>query len=164
MVEKNRIDSGQAIGGTEINPGEDRRVVVRMQDGQLIKGVLQWRSEPDRAVSLPPLPSVLHIQGEGGHSSSIRVSDSVAVFFVRTHQGEREYEEVKFSSGKAPAELWVQVRLGNGELLEGSTSNDFNLISAPGLWLWPSDKLCNNTLVYVTKSAAIDFHVLAVGT
>src|SRR5215472_1238860 len=140
MAGNKRLGAGQATSSTHIGSTEDRLVVVRMQDGQLLKGVLQWHSEPERAAFLPHLPEVLDIRHEGGPSSTVRVADSTAIFFVRTHQGEREYEEVKFASDELSSELWVQVRLANGELLEGSTTNSLSLMVGPGLWLWPSDK------------------------
>lgn len=164
MHGKKRSGTEDKTDSTATSRPEDRLVVVRMLDGQVIKGVLQWCSEPGHATSLPHLPDVLHIRHESGPSSTVRVANSKAVFFVRTHEGEPEYEVVKFSSGHIPSDLWVQVRLIDGEVLEGSIVNNLDLITGPGFWLWPSDKLWNSSCVYVPKTAAVEFHVLGVAT
>jgi len=144
-----------------MNTAPDRLVVVHMQDGNVIRGILQLDGDPGGRDTLPHLPSVFHIQHEiGGSSSVVRVADSKAVFFVRTHQGDPAYEETKFSCGETAPGLWVQVQLVDGEVLEGYVPNSIHWMIGPGLWLWPTDKLCNNTLIYVPKTSAVEFHVL----
>jgi hypothetical protein len=107
------------------------------------------------------LPDLIHLQHEEGPNSTIRVEDTKAVFFVRTHQGDHRYQAVRFSSDEIASDVWVQVRLVDGEVLEGSAVNSLDLIIGPGFWLWPSDKLCNNSSVYVPKISVLEFKVLA---
>ena len=140
-------------------------VVAHMRDGRVIKGVLQLTGSSEDKGSLSHLPDVLHIQQETeAESCAIHVAESKAVFFVRTHEGEREYEDVKFFSGETPSKMWVQVRLPDGEVLEGYTANDVSLLLGTGFWVWPADKLSNNTMIYVPKSSAVEFWVLGLAT
>ena len=164
MTGKKRSSTEEKTNRTATSLLEDRLVVVRMRDGRVIKGVLQWPGDPGRPASLPHLPAVLHIQDRNGFNSSVPVADSKAVFFVRTHDGEPEYEEVRFSSGELLGDLWVRIRLIDGEVLEGSTTNSLDLMAGPGFWLWPSDKLWNSSSIYVPKAAVVEFHVLGVAT
>lgn len=138
----------------------DRLVVVHMHDGNVISGILQLHEDTEGGIP-PHLPPVFHIQQEiGGLSSTLRVADSKAVFFVRTHRGDPAYEEMKFSFGEAASGLWIQIQLQDGEVLEGYVPNSIHWLVGPGLWLWPTDRLSNNTLIYVPKTSALELHVL----
>jgi hypothetical protein len=140
-------------------------VVAHSKDGTLTKGFLQWHVPFGDTVPLPQLPDVLHIQHQtGGASSSVQLCDAKAVFFVRTHEGNHEYDEVRFFSGGTASDLWIQVRLIDGEVLEGRTENGICLLSEPGFWLWPADGVTNNLMVYVPKSSAVDFQVMGLVT
>jgi hypothetical protein len=139
--------------------------VVHWKDGSLIKGILHWHVADGEAVSLPRLPDVVHIQHlKGGISSTVRVDDVKAVFFVRTPEGNVEYEEVKFCSEIVASDLWIQVRLFDGESLEGRIENRIGLLVEPGFWLRPTDTVANNLMVYVPKSSAVEFHVMGLAT
>lgn len=110
---------------------------------------------------LPQLPNVLHIQPESQVGSfTVRLADAKAVFFVRTLEGNAEYEGVNFYSGCAASDMWVRVRLFDGEVLEGRTGNNISLLVEPGFWLRPADSMANHLLVYVPKSSAVDFQVM----
>ena len=139
--------------------------VLHRKDGTLIKGVLHWRVADGNAAALPRLPDVVHIQHlQGGTHSMVRVEDVKAVFFVRTPEGNAEYEEVKFFFGAPTSDLWIQVRLFDGESLEGRVENDIGLLVEPGFWLRPTDSFANNLMVYVPKSSAVEFHVMGLAT
>ena len=135
--------------------------VVQGKDGRLIKGVLHWHAAVGDVVSLPKLPDVLHIQHEAeGNTSTINLADARAVFFVKTLDKNAEYEEVKFFSDGMASDLWAQVFLADGEVLEGRTENRIALLVEPGFWLRPADSIANNLMVYVPKSSVVEFHVM----
>lgn len=156
--------TGENVVPAATGRNEGHLVVAHMRDGRVVKGVLLWHGEPGRATCPSHLPDLIHLQHEEGPNSTVRVEDTKAVFFVRTHQGDHRYEAVRFSSDEVTSDVWVQVRLVDGEVLEGSAVNNLDLIVGPGFWLWPSDKLCNNSSVYVPKGAVVEFHVLGVAT
>jgi Family of unknown function (DUF6982) len=158
-VEETSVESSGAISSG------NQLVVVHMKDGTVIKGVLRWDAAAEHSASLPHLPEVLKIRHETeAGTCAIRVADSKAVFFVKTHPGEREYEEVRFFPGEMTSNLWIQVRLADGEVLEGRTANGVSLLAGPGFWVWPADEMSNNTLVYVPKNSAVEFQVLGLAS
>jgi hypothetical protein len=150
-------DADLAVEGSTRND----LVIVHVKDGPLVKGVLRWHAPSGDGALLPQLPSVLHIQPESQvGSSTVRLADAKAVFFVRTLEGNAEYEDVKFYSGCSASNMWIRVRLFDGEALEGRTENNISLLVEPGFWLRPTDNMANNLLVYVPKSSAVDFQVM----
>jgi len=139
----------------------DDLVVVHTRAGELIKGYLRWMAVSVAPCSLPPLPDVLQVRHdmEGG-ISNIDLADVKAVFFVRTHEGNVDYSEVKFFADEHVSELWVRVELADGESLEGRVENNIGLLAESGFWLWPTDCVANNMIVYVPKSSVVDFQVM----
>lgn len=141
----------------------DGSVVVHTNEGKLVKGALQWDVSSYLTVPLLPLPDVLHIRDKtAGTSSMVHLSDTKAVFFVRSHEGDAEHEEMKFFVDPAASDLWIRVRLLDGEELEGRTDNNIRLLLGSGFWLRPTDSTANNLLVYVPKTSAVEFHVTGV--
>ena len=140
-------------------------VVVHTDERAVVKGTLQWDVSDDLTVPALPLPDVLHIQHESaGTSSMVRLSDAKAVFLVRSHEGDPAHEEMKFLLNPSASDLWIQVRLLDGEVLEGRTDNSIRLLCGSGFWLRPTDCTANNVLVYVPKTSAVEFHVMGVET
>lgn len=141
-------------------------MVVRNQDGSVIRSTLQWpvASTP---MSLPPLPADLQVWNEATQEYfKVDFANTKAVFFVRTHAGHSTWHDhMRFFSDAVPVRnLWVRVRLTDGEVLEGRTVNDMNLLTDPGFWLWPTDAFSNNLLVYIPKSAVSEFHIMGLET
>lgn len=140
-------------------------VVVHINDGTLIKGTLQWPIATEHPVPLPSLPSVFHVHNEiTGANCEVYLTEAKAVFFVRTHEGNARHDEVRFFRSSLVLDLWIQVRMPDGEVLEGRTENSVRLLTEPGFWLWPTDRVANNLLVYVPKSSVVEFHVMGCGT
>lgn len=159
-MDRNEYDGSAGQGATRKD-----LVVVHGKDGGLIKGVLHWHLADVEGVALPRLPDVIHIQHlTGGISSVVRIDDVKAVFFVRTAEGNVEYEEVKFFSDAVSSDLWIQVRLFDGESLEGRVENSIDLLVEAGFWLRPIDVVTNNLMVYVPKSSATKFTVMGLAT
>jgi len=140
-------------------------VVVHATDGTLMKGTLQWPVAIDHPVPLPQLPPVFQLQdGTSGTSCSVDLANTKAVFFVKTHAGNARHEEVRFFRSGVVLDLWVQVEMAGGEIMEGRTENSACLLRGSGLWLWPSDRHANNIVVYVPKDSVVEFHVMGCGS
>jgi Family of unknown function (DUF6982) len=137
------------------------RVVVRTVTGNAIKGFITCQSVSANPEPIPPLPTVLDIHDEFADTvKHIHLSEVKAVFFVGTHEGDGSYQEVKFFREKMPNNLWVKASLVDGEAVEGITENSLRLLAQPGFWLWPSDRLANNQVIYIPKSSVKEFHVM----
>lgn len=159
------MDWSEHQGSAVVGVTRKDLAVVHGKDGSLIKGVLHWHVADGDAVSLPGLPDVVHIQHlTGGVNATVRVDDAKAVFFVRTPEGNAEHEEVKFLPDTVASDLWIQVRLLDGESLEGRIDNSIELLVEAGFWLRPIDSVANNLMVYVPKSSAVEFHVMGLAT
>jgi hypothetical protein len=148
----------------DLNPSamQQHLIVVRGKDG----GVLRARLEtvaPKQPAPLPPLPSVLEVWNQSTQQySSVDLADTKAVFFVRSYEGSNVWhDQVNFFSGHGlVSNLWVTVRMTDGEVLEGRIANDINLLKATGFWLWPTDAFSNNLLVFVPKGSVSEFHIM----
>jgi hypothetical protein len=142
---------------------ENELVVVHRTDGSLSRGILEWDTNASQVVPPAPLPEALHIRCDNqAESSLVQVADTKAIFFVKRHEGTLDHDEVKFFSDVAATDLWIRVRFADGEVLEGRTENDVRLLFDAGIWLRPFDSTGNNVLVYVHKSAVVEFHVMGV--
>lgn len=141
-------------------------VIVRHQDGTLIRTTLQWPVAP-MPVSLPSLPSDLQVCEEQTQElHSVDFTRTKAVFFVRSHEGNpTRHDHIRFFSNAGLARnLWVRVRMKDGEVMEGRTANDGSLLNEPGFWLWPTDIFSNNLLIYIPKTAVSEFHIMDIET
>lgn len=139
-------------------------IVVRSKDGGIIRAALRWPITTDQPSALPPLPETLEVWNESAQRyCSVELGRTKAVFFVRTYAGNSMWHEhVRFfGDGGLASNLWVRIRMTDGEVLEGRTANGIDLLSQPGFWLWPTDAFGNNLLVYIPKSSVSDFHVMA---
>ena len=138
-------------------------VVVQKVDGSLTKGTLECAVGSSHVIPSSPLPAVLHVRGSTpGECTLITTSEAKAVFFVKQHEGNQDYEEVRFFSEVAATDVWIRIRFADGEVIEGQAENDRRLLVDPGVWLKPLDSTSNNTLIYVPKSAVVEFNVMGV--
>jgi len=136
------------------------QVVVHLNNGTLVKGLVECGMPGQLDAALRPLPDVLAIERNDVHTPvAVRLADVKAVFFVRDHHGDVEHQDLKFFDDDAATELWVQLRLADGETLEGRVVNSLELLASPGLWLWPADAMANNSLIYVPKSSIVGFRI-----
>ncbi|HVN17318.1 MAG TPA: hypothetical protein VMU05_01050 [Dongiaceae bacterium] len=142
----------------------EHRVVVRLNDGTTVKGVMHWHDSSPNPTSMPFLPDILTVRDESGDViATVNLAEVKAVFFVRSYAGDSSYQEMQFFRERKPSSLWVQVWMSDGEALEGRVENCFRLLTAPGFWLWPTDGIANNLLVYIPKDSISEFHVTGVG-
>jgi hypothetical protein len=132
--------------------GEKNRVVVHFKDGRLIKGY---------TTDFVPARDIFHLVTEDGENKErtheIRCSDLKAVFFVKTLEGDKDYEEKKHfddidASGRRG--LKIKVEFSDGEVIRGMSfdySQKFN-----GFFIMPVDPQSNNGKIYVIADDLLD--------
>jgi len=144
------------------------RVVARLRDGGLVKGYTD--SMPvsdaqgllrDHSIELPPEIGLR--SADSGNSISLPLASLKALFFVKTFEGRRDYDEVKFFETHPPVEgLWVRLTFFDAETYEGVVRNSLHHLISPGFFLKPPDPQSNNSVVYVVKASLVGFQVLGV--
>lgn len=119
------------------------RVVARFMDGRTLKGTTQdFAVGRDFFHVLPPEP--------GAAPERVPIPLLKAVFFVKDHTGNKDYNEVKKFDKLVPGRK-LQVTFKDGEVLVGSTAGyDGN---RPGFFLTPADPKSNNDRIYVVAKA-----------
>ena len=133
---------------------EPIRIVVRLADGRIIKGVTNDFS-PDKA-SFHVCPVT---ENETSPSVKVFVNDLKAVFFVRNFSGSPDYQEAKeFPAVGKPLGRKVEVTFLDGEVLVGTTMTIDS--SRPGFFILPVDPKSNNLRVFVISKAVLNLNYL----
>jgi hypothetical protein len=87
------------------------------------------------------------------------VKDLKALFFVKTFEGDNEYDERKeFITGDLAQGRKVEVTFVDGEIIQGSTVGYDP--QRPGFFLLPVDKRSNNTRIFVVTSSVTNLRFL----
>jgi hypothetical protein len=128
---------------------ERNRIVVHFKDGTLLKGYTH---------DFNPVREAFHLDTEDGSGGSrlreVRVADCMAVFFVKTHEGDRFYTERKrfqeVDSAKLKG-LKIKVVFPDGEIIRGVTLG-YNK-TKKGFFVVPVDPASNNARIYVVADA-----------
>jgi small nuclear ribonucleoprotein (snRNP)-like protein len=141
--------------------GVSEKVVVRLNDGGLLKGYLRDFS--------PALPELSFEEDGTAGTRPVKLEDVKAVFFVKSFEGDRGYREKK-SYGYTPVKgQRVFVKFNDGESLVGFLEGDvpwekgFFLSrqrSLKGFYLLPADEDANNTKIFVVASSVDDATVV----
>ncbi|MGE0362736.1 MAG: hypothetical protein AB7H93_03650 [Vicinamibacterales bacterium] len=119
------------------------RVVARFADGHIVKGTTQ-----DFAVTR----DFFHVIPAEPGATPVRVNVPLlkAVFFVKDHTGDKDYNERKAFDKLVPGRK-LQVTFRDGEVLVGSsTAYD---AARPGFFLMPADPKSNNDRIFVVMKA-----------
>ena len=144
---------------------EVNKIVIHLES-EVVKGYLECR---DGSKALGDLrvrcsdacPVSMSIRLEDGSVRSLPVSASKAVCFVKEFEDTSHRKEMSFyNSPVIMGALWVRIRLGDGETMEGIVSNSAAHLMGPGFFLKPVDPRSNNILVYVAKQWIESFQVL----
>ncbi len=145
--------------------GVSEKVVVRLNDGSLLKGYLRDFS--------PALPELSFEEAGTAVTKPVKLEDVKAVFFVKSFEGDRGYRDKK-SYGYAPVKgQRVFVKFNDGESLVGFLEGEvpwergFFLSrqrSLKGFYLLPADEDTNNTKVFVVASSVGDVTVVPAQT
>src|SRR4051794_9107557 len=144
------------------------KVVAHKIDGTLVKGftngvpAFYTDSLQKQQPASPPDKMELHL-ADSGDKVKIELSDLKAMFFVKSFEGSKQYNEVKFFKAHPLVEgLWVRLKFSDNESTEGVIYNSMHYLVNPGFFLKPPDPLSNNQIVYVLRSSLQDFRVLGV--
>jgi hypothetical protein len=149
-------------------PASGVKVVARLRDGKAIKGYLDLISANDfhslvKGFSGRLAPEIDIRLADSGESMPLRVRSLKALFFVKTFEGCKEHQEVKFFEKNPPiGGLWVRTTFQDGECFEGVVRNSIDYLVEPGFFLKPADPQSNNDVLYVVKDSLSDFRVVGV--
>ena len=128
------------------------RVVVRFKDGRLLKGYTH---------DFTPVKETFHLSSsQEKDTSEIRTADLKAIFFVRTLEGNRDYDEKKrFDEADNPQlpGLKIKAKFSDGEVIRGTTQGYSK--KRKGFFIFPVDPQSNNERVYVLADALHDAKV-----
>ncbi len=119
------------------------RVVARFADGRVVKGTTQ-----DFSVAR----DVFHVIPPEAGAAPVRVTMPAlkAVFFVKDHTGDKDYNERKAFDKLVPGRK-LQVTFRDGEVLVGtSTAYD---AARPGFFMTPANPKSNNDRIFVVMKA-----------
>ena len=147
-----------------------KRVVARLKDGRVLKGFVDpWANFDARAAAdWEDQPGSLPHEFELRHDVStpgikVQRESLKALFFVKSFEGNKEYNEVKFFEKNPTIKgLWVRVQFYDHESLEGIVANTVKFVVQPTFFLKPPDPQSNNEILCVVKSSLVDFRVLGV--
>ena len=126
---------------------ESSKIVVRFQDGKMIKGYTQ---------NFFPNRPVFHVLPMDAASKAapleIQVREMKAVFFVRDFMGNKNYDErnVPDPREKIQGRL-IEMTFRDGEVLMGSTTGYDP--KRPRFFFFPVDPKSNNIKAYILSSA-----------
>jgi hypothetical protein len=144
------------------------KVVAHKTDGSLVKGytdgipAFYTDSLHKQQPAAPPEMIELAL-ADSGAKVEVVLTDLKAMFFVKSFEGSKQYNEVKFFKAHPLVEgLWVRLKFSDNESTEGVIYNSMHYLVNPGFFLKPPDPHSNNQIVYVLRSSLRDFRVLGV--
>ncbi|MFA4948872.1 MAG: hypothetical protein WC674_10260 [Candidatus Krumholzibacteriia bacterium] len=130
-------------------PTQRNRVVVRFNDGRIFKGYTH---------DFLPEKDLFHLiedtASEAGGVHEVEVSNLKAIFFVKTFNGNKEYNEKKSFKEIDAATLHgikIKVTFKDGEVLCG-LSLGYNK-TKKGFFIIPIDPLSNNDRIYIVAAS-----------
>ena len=131
------------------------KVVLRFNDGRVLKGYLEVFSSSEDFVRVRDLSGEIH---------SVAVEQLKALFFVKTFEGDPEYDERKAFSGSGIRKKKVFIRFKDGESMTGYIEGEmpwqkgYFLESGTkkGFFLLPTDPESNNIKVFVVTTSVKD--------
>lgn len=134
---------------------ENQRVILRFLDGKMLKGLVKDLKLTDDHV---------FIKDESSQQLKVRLKELKAIFFVKSFDGNRSYNEKKNFSGTPPASKRVFVKFKDGETMVGFMEGDvpwekgffLESIKEKGFHLIPVDEDSNNIKILVITTAVKD--------
>ncbi len=124
---------------------EANRIVVRFKNGNVLKGITH---------DFVPEKPKFHLIHQDGHTEEIDTEALKAVFFVKSYEGNSQYQEVKGFSKVDPVTfrgMKIKVTFIDNETIYGSTLG-YNK-NRKGFFIFPADPDSNNIRIYVVASA-----------
>jgi hypothetical protein len=142
---------------------EGERAVLRFLDGTILKGYLDGFTGE---------ASEITVHAVGTENTIIVSADSLkAIFFVKTFEGDRQYNEVKAYGIRKPRGHRTFIKFNDGEdmvgFIEGKVPwekgfflSDHKMMKLKGFYLLPADESSNNNRVFVFTRAIRDVTVV----
>lgn len=138
-------------------------VVVNLKNSSVLHGYYRTDDAVAPANAIPTdLPATLTVEPENGTAPvTIQLSDTKAVFFVRSFAGSPAQQDVRFfDSLSIHPYLWVRMTFEDGEIMEGRVTNSIDLITKKVFRLFPVDELTNNRCLFVPKDSLRNFQII----
>ncbi len=155
---KARSEVVSPVVGAEVR----QNVVIRYANGRLARGFVSREVEIDLKQSVS---EVFNVEGLDGKPVEVRAGEIKAVFFVRSFEGNPNYQEFKvFGFRPTGKGVWVRVQFKDGETLEGVAPNCFETYSKPVFYMTPPDPSSNNRAVLVSKRSLKEMQVLGIAS
>jgi len=130
------------------------KIVARFRDGRMTKGYSQDFFPNKHTFHLYD-----HATGVSGDPIEIRLNELKAVFFVKTFEGDPDYQERKtFEPEDRASGRRVEVSFEDGEVLQGTVLG--HNPNQTGFFLFPIDTRSNNIRIFVVKEAVKEFKYL----
>jgi hypothetical protein len=122
------------------------KVVIRYQDGRIVKGF---------TADFFPNKEIFHItpnEPPNAKAAEVRVGDLKAVFFVKDTKGNPDHKEShQFNAATTPGGRKIKVTFKDGEVLVGTTQG--YQPNRPGFFVVPADPKSNNERCFVVATA-----------
>ena len=126
---------------------EPVKIIARFQDGRMTKGYSQ-----DFFPNKPTFRIYENSTGIAGEPVEVKVSDLKAIFFVKTFEGDPQYQERKtYLTEEKASGRKVEVTFRDGELMEGAVLG-YNPKQV-GFFLFPIDTEGNNIRIFVVNQS-----------
>ena len=120
-------------------------IVAHMLDGTILKGT---------SLDVDAKKPTCHLRRRDAEPIEIKLADTKALFFVKTEEGRKEYNEVKAPSQgdvRLVGAKRMRATFADGEEIVG-LSNRFPPIT-PYFYMLPIDPISNNIRILVNKAA-----------
>jgi len=127
---------------------EANRVVLHYKNGSIVKGMTH-----DFVAEKPKF----HLIHQDGHIEEIQTELLKAVFFVKSYEGNKDYQEAKGFGKIDPVTfrgMKIKVTFKDNEVIYGATLG-YNK-TRKGFFVLPADPESNNIRIYVVASAVND--------
>jgi small nuclear ribonucleoprotein (snRNP)-like protein len=123
------------------------KIVVRFQDGRILKGQTGDFLPTKPAFHLTPVEAA-----PDAKPIEVRIAEVKAIFFVKDFAGNRERKKVQeFPAGKPVVGRKIRVLFQDGETLVGTTQGYDP--TRPGFFVIPADPASNNDRCFVVTCA-----------
>jgi len=128
---------------------EANRLVIRYLDGKMLKG---------KSSNFMPDKFTFHLTDLNDKVHEINVNQCKAVFFVRTFDGNPDYEEEKRFPDEVPSGYKkIRVEFQDGERIVGKSLTYKE--GRPWFFLEPADPNSNNERIYIPMTSVRDLRV-----
>lgn len=124
---------------------EANRVVIHYKSGNVAKGMIH---------DFVPEKSKFHLVHRDGKIEDIEVESLKAVFFVKSYEGKKDYQESKGFGKIDPITfrgMKIKITFFDNEVIYGATMG-YNK-TRKGFFIFPADPDSNNIRIYVVASA-----------